>query len=185
MFDQNYLLALRDRDADAENLLISQFSRPVLSKLRMRLRSPELVEDAWQETFLRVLAYFRGGKVLDNPASLPGFVHSVCHRVALELLRAQTRQSQLPEAGAEPVDPGLSPEFQVVTEERKKLVARVLDELQERDRQLLRRIFLDDEDKDVVCKDFHVDRDYLRVLLHRARNKFKTIALRTKAASGV
>jgi RNA polymerase sigma-70 factor (ECF subfamily) len=185
MFDRNYLFALRDRDADAENFLISHFSRPVRMKLRMRLRSPELVDDAWQETFLRVLAYFRDGKVLDNPASLPGFVHSVCHRVSLELLRAHTRQSQLPEVANDPVDSALSPEGQMVTEERKKLVALVLDELQERDRQVLRRIFFDEEDKDVVCNDLHVDRAYLRVLLHRARNRFKTVALRTKATSGI
>src|ERR1700734_1875292 len=66
---------------------ITYFSRSVNRRLRSQLRSPELVEDACQETFLRVLAYFRAGKVLNNPAALPGFIHSVCHNVALEFLR--------------------------------------------------------------------------------------------------
>ena len=89
LFDENYLSALRDRDPDAENFLISHFSRPVQLKLRARLRSPELIQDACQETFLRVIRYFSSGKTLDNPASLPGFIHTVCHNVALELLRSQ------------------------------------------------------------------------------------------------
>lgn len=183
LFDQNYLFALRDRDAHAENVLITHFSRPVHSKLRARLRSPELVEDACQETFLRVLTYFRAGKMLDNPAALPGFIHSVCHNVALEFLRAHTRQSQMPENAPEPKDYAPSPEGLMVTAERKGLVARVLEELPERDRQLLRRVFLDEADKDEVCGEFQVDPNYLRVLLHRARGRFRTIALRSMAAT--
>ena len=183
-FDQRYLSALRDQDATAENVLLSRFSRPILCKLRAQLRSPELIEDACQETFLRVLTYFRSGKVLDNPAALPGFVHSVCRNVALEFLRSHTRQSQLPEDAPDPPDHAPSPEGRMVTEERKGLVARVLEELPERDRQVLRRIFLDEEDKEIVCAELHVDPAYLRVLLHRARIRFKTIAVKTMAVRG-
>src|ERR1700722_11885500 len=118
---------------------ISHFSRSVNLKLRAQLRSPELVEDACQETFLRVLAYFHAGKVLNNPAALPGFVHSVCYNVALEFLRAHTRQSQLPEDAEDPKDSALSPEGRMVTEELNRIVARILGELPETDRRLLRR----------------------------------------------
>jgi RNA polymerase sigma-70 factor (ECF subfamily) len=180
LFDDNYLCALRDRNPDAENFLISHFSRPVQLKLRARLRSPDLVQDADQETFLRVLKYFRSGKTLDNPASLPGFVHSVCHNISLEFLRAHTRHDQMAPALPDPEDPRLTPESRMVTEERKELVAKVLEEMPERDRLLLRRVFLDEEDKDVVCQEFHVDRAYLRVLVHRARVRFKTVVLRPR-----
>ncbi len=33
-------------------------------------------------------------------------------------------------------------------------------------------------DKDAVCQDFGVDRDYLRVLLHRAKQAFKAVYLK-------
>jgi RNA polymerase sigma-70 factor (ECF subfamily) len=39
----------------------------------------------------------------------------------------------------------------------------------------LREIFLEEKDKDEVCRDFGVDRDYLRVLLHRAKQSFKSL----------
>jgi RNA polymerase sigma-70 factor, ECF subfamily len=183
LFDQNYLSALKDRDPDAENFLIEHFTRPVQLKLRARLRSPELVQDASQETFLRVFNYFRSGKTLDNPASLPGFVHSVCHNTALELLRQHTRHGQLPENAPEVGDDRQNTEDAVVTRERKELVARILDELPERDRRLLRRVFLDEEDKDKVCNEFQVNRTYLRLLIHRACNRFRD-ALPTRAAAG-
>jgi RNA polymerase sigma-70 factor (ECF subfamily) len=178
LFDENYLKALRDRDPDAENFLIAYFSRPVQLKLRARLRSPDLIQDASQETFLRVIRYFSSGKTLDNPASLPGFVHSVCHNVALELLRSHTRQAQLPENAPDAVDFSPGPDGQLDSCRRRELVARVLAEMSEKDRELLRRVCLDEQDKDLVCSEFHVDRGYLRVLLHRARNRFRTALMR-------
>ena len=54
------------------------------------------------------------------------------------------------------------------------LVRRVLDGLAERDRSLLRAVFLEERDKDEVCTELGVDRDYLRVLLHRAKASFRT-----------
>jgi len=187
LFDEGYLSALKERNADAENNLVSYFSRAVLIKLRARLRSPELIQDAFQETFLRVLSYFRSGKTLEKPGSLPGFVYTTCHNVALELLRAHTRHDQLPERLPEPVAAGLDPERQLVTEERKAIVRRLLNELSAKDRQLLKRVFLDEEDKDAVCQEFEVDRSYLRVLLYRARQRLRAAVSRDsakKAAKG-
>jgi len=43
-----------------------------------------------------------------------------------------------------------------------------------RDRQLLQSVLLDDRDKDEVCAEFDITRDYLRVLVHRAKQSFKT-----------
>ena len=44
----------------------------------------------------------------------------------------------------------------------------------ERDRFLLKAVFLEQRDRDEVCREFGVDREYLRVLLHRAKREFKT-----------
>jgi RNA polymerase sigma-70 factor, ECF subfamily len=151
-------------------------------KLWVRLRSPDVAEDAYQETFLRVLTYFRSGKILESPASLPGFVHTVCHNIALEFLRAHTRHDQMNSDFSEPADSRTNPESRMVSEDRKKLVATVLDEMVEKDRTLLRRLFIDEEDKDVVCRELQVDRAYLRVLVHRARTRFRTMMLRPRFA---
>ncbi|MBV8902898.1 MAG: hypothetical protein JOZ22_04615 [Acidobacteriia bacterium] len=69
----------------------------------------------------------------------------------------------------------------MVTEERKEIVRRLLGELNAKDRELLRRVLLDEEDKDAVSKEYGVDRGYLRVLLHRARLRFKAALLESQA----
>lgn len=173
-FDAAYLQALADRNEDVEQHLVAHFSRPVQGKLRHQLRSPELALDACQETFLRVFHYFRTGKTLDNPASLPGFIHKVSHNIALEFLRSHTRHPQLAEDAPDPADTAPNPESLMVSEERKRIVRRILGNLPEKDQELLRRVFLDEEDKDKVCAQLGVDRDYLRVLLYRARVRMKT-----------
>jgi RNA polymerase sigma-70 factor, ECF subfamily len=180
LFDDNYLRALQNRDPETENHLVSSFSKPIQVKLQMRLRSPELAQDARQETLLRVLTYFRSGKTLDNPASLPGFVHAVCNNVALEFLRSHTRYEQMAENAPEPPDPAADPEDQMVNAERKAIVRRLLDELPAKDRELLRRVLFEEEDKDAVSKEFGVGRNYLRVLLHRARLRFKAALLESR-----
>jgi len=184
LFDENYLRALAARDPEAENFFVEYFTRPVRSKLRARLRSQDLVRDASQETFLRVFRYFQSGKTLDNPASLPGFVHTVCHNVSLEFLRSFTRHSQMPENAPETEDPTSGPEALAATSERSRLVTRVLEEIPEKDRQLIRRVCLDEEDKDAVCREFNVDRAYLRVLLHRARIRFRDVMEQSNKTKG-
>lgn len=183
LFDHAYLTALGERNKEVEEHFISYFSRPIRLKLSARLRSADLVQDAFQETFLRVLNYFQSGKTLDKPGSLPAFVHSVCHNVSLECIRGNTRYAQLPEHHQGPVDPGLDPQLQLVTAERKAMVGRLLGELSELDRKLLRRVFLDEEDKDVVCRELQVNRGYLRVLLFRARERLKTVIFRDAEAN--
>jgi RNA polymerase sigma-70 factor (ECF subfamily) len=56
----------------------------------------------------------------------------------------------------------------------KKKVGEILLGLPSRDRQLLKAVFLDERDRDEVCSEFGIDRAYLRVLLHRAKQEFKT-----------
>jgi RNA polymerase sigma-70 factor, ECF subfamily len=62
-------------------------------------------------------------------------------------------------------------------------VRSVLEGLTERDRRLLKAVFLDEQDKDEVCRDFQVDRGYLRVLLHRAKQTFKSQFMKEEAGA--
>jgi len=171
-FDESYLRALEGRDETAENQLITSLGPRIRSVLRSHIRSWDRTLDAYQETFLRVFTYLRSGKTLDSPSSLPGFVLAVSRNVAFEHLRSYGRQDQFPEEMPDPADTAPGPEEKVVTEERKQIVRRVLSELNQRDRDLL-CLLLEDEDPEKLCRDFGVDRSYLRVLLHRARLRFK------------
>jgi RNA polymerase sigma-70 factor (ECF subfamily) len=161
-------------DPATQRHFIRYFSELLSIKLRSRLRSPHLVEEARQETFLRVLTILnRGG--LDQPERLGSFVNSVCNNVLFELYRAETRTPNLADDAPEPLDSRPDPEVGAVTRERRELVAEALDELPAKDRELIRQVFLEERDKDAVCRDFQVDREYLRVLLHRAKARFRAV----------
>jgi len=54
-----------------------------------------------------------------------------------------------------------------------ELVRKILSGLPARDQDLLRAVLLEEKDKDAVCRELGVDRNYLRVLLHRTKVKFK------------
>lgn len=54
---------------------------------------------------------------------------------------------------------------------------RVIDDLPDIDRRLMRALFVEERDKDEVCKEFSWDRSYLRVLLHRAKLRFRALYL--------
>ena len=48
----------------------------------------------------------------------------------------------------------------------------MIDDLPPKDRELLQSV-LEEREKDEVCRQLGVNRDYLRVLLHRAKNQFR------------
>jgi RNA polymerase sigma-70 factor (ECF subfamily) len=52
-------------------------------------------------------------------------------------------------------------------------VREILAEMPVKDRSLLKAIFLDEKDREEVCREFGVDGEYLRVLLFRAKKNFK------------
>jgi RNA polymerase sigma-70 factor (ECF subfamily) len=62
------------------------------------------------------------------------------------------------------------------------MVRKVLADLPEKDRALLRMVFLEEGDRSAISRHFQVDNDYLRVLLHRAKERFREI-VRAKGAS--
>lgn len=172
-FDNDYLVRLRQGDAATERHFVLHFSNAIRMSLRYRLRSWQLIDDIRQETFLRVLNFLRSDKSMDHPERLGAYVHSVSINVMMELLRASTRHPAMPDDAHHLVDRSMNPEGEVVSRERKDLVRHILEELPEKDRRILRAVFLEDLEKAEVCRRFDVNRDYLRVLVHRAKIRFR------------
>jgi RNA polymerase sigma-70 factor (ECF subfamily) len=168
-FDEAYIAGLRERDPVVEQHFTAYFGQLLLIKLRQRLRSRHAIEDVRQETFLRVLRILRSSGVR-HPERLGALVSSVCHNVLLETIRSR-RYEELPEEVGPDDSRGVLDGL--ISEEQRREVHRILEELPERDRQLLRAVFLDEANRDTVCAQFGVDRDYLRVLLHRAKQLFR------------
>jgi RNA polymerase sigma-70 factor (ECF subfamily) len=171
-FNQEYLQRLRDGDAETQRHFTRYFGELLNIKLRNRIRSPHLIEEVRQETFLRVLLIVRREGIA-HPERLGAFVNSVCNNVVLEVFRNETRSLPMPDAVPEVMDDAPNPESALYSRQQKSQVRSILETLPAKDRELLRQIFLEERDKDEVCRTFQVDREYLRVLLHRAKARFR------------
>lgn len=169
-FDDDYVRRLREGDRETATHFESYFRELLLIKLRRKLDSKQAIEDVRQEVFARVFAKL---SELQDPRKLGSFVNSICNHVLMEWYRMESRSDAF--AGFE-VDQVTQSNIEddLVTEETKARVRRVLGRMPARDANILKALFLEEGTKDEVCGRFGVDRKYLRVLLHRAKEKFRS-----------
>ena len=172
-FDDDYVRRLIAEDPETERHFTEYFGDLLSMKLRARLRSPELVEDARQETFVRVLTTLKQKGGLANAESLGAFVNAVCNNVLRETYRSSGRTTPLDDESHDPpaVEPSI--EWRVLKSEERVKVRQAVADLPAKDKALIRWLFFEGRDKDDVCRELQVDREYLRVLLHRAKHRFR------------
>jgi RNA polymerase sigma-70 factor (ECF subfamily) len=180
-FDESYVERLRAGDFRTQEHFVAYFSELIQLKLRSRVHSPQAIEDIRQETFTRVFVALRSGK-LRQPDRLGAFVNSMCNNVLLEHYRSSSRDSSLEDEEQKDF-PAVTVDVlgAIAAQQTGEKIREILEEMSEKDRRLLREVFLEEKDKDEVCRDFGVDRDYLRVLLHRAKQSFKSLYLKNMA----
>ncbi len=172
-FDKEYVDRLRAGDAQTEGHFVAYFGQLLRVLLRARMLPPDRVEDLTQETFRRVLVALRNEGAVRQPERFGAFVNSICKNVLHEDVRKDRRNEPLNDAHFEipAKQPGAHAEM--VARESREQVRKILDAMPRRDRDLLREIFFLEKDKDEICRERGVDREYLRVLLHRAKTRFR------------
>jgi RNA polymerase sigma-70 factor (ECF subfamily) len=173
-FDASYIDSLCAGDRPTQEHFVGYFTTLLQLKLRSRLQSPQAVEDVRQETFVRVLKALRNPGTLRQPERLGAFVNTVCNNILFEHYRASSRSQSLDEEGQPELPSTGADALEIAAAKQTKTKVReILLQMPQRDRLLLKAVFLDERDRDEVCREFGVEREYLRVLLHRAKHEFK------------
>ena len=170
-FNNTYLDALSQGDPEIELHFFCYFRPLVERRLRLELRSPQLVQDATQETFARVLEVVRSRRGVRYPERFGAFVYALSKNVAREIGREERRFICLEEDGMDvPArDGGVK---SLSASETHLMVRQVLARMPIFDRQLLQAVFLDEEEKPQLCRRFGVTPGHLHVLVHRAKRRF-------------
>jgi RNA polymerase sigma-70 factor (ECF subfamily) len=176
VFEEDYVRRLREGEPETASHFHAYFRDLLLLKLRRRLRSLEAIDEVRQEVFTRCIARL---PELNDPRKLGAFVNSICNHVLMEYYRAESRTESLDEQSDIPHNGNVENTFESTRTAAR--VRRVLKTMPERDAEILRAVFLEEGDKDEICRRFDIERDYLRVLLHRAKEKFKAHYLRRKS----
>ena len=118
----------------------------------------------------------RGEGGLRKPDRLGPFVNSICNHVLFEHYRSQKRTEATIDDEVEATVAGREPSALRLLEAKdtERVVRQILNQLPERDRRLLQSVLLEERNKDEVCAELGITREYLRVLLHRAKHSFKS-----------
>ena len=170
-FDAGYLERLAAGDSAAEAHFNHYFGELIFIKLRSRQYSGSTIEDIRQETFLRVFQALRRGAIR-QPERIGAFVSATCNHVVMEFSRAGSRITYTDETPDLPAT-GADSERDLIDRERRSLVRRLLRRMSGKNQRLLSAVFIEERPLDEVCREFGIDRNYLRVLLFRARTQLK------------
>jgi len=172
-FDTSYLDRLRSGDFSTQQHFVAYFGELIRLKACKRLRSMAAVDDVRQETFTRVLRLLAEQRI-HQPERFGAFVNSVCNNVLREHIRLESRGVPVEDGFIEAIpDKTIGVSDAIAIRQMQQKVRQILDELPEKNRRLLKALFLEGRSKDDLCRDSRISREYLRVLVHRAKQSFK------------
>lgn len=183
---EDLVAAIQAGDQRAEERLVDLFGRGVAIILDRHTGGGPDAQDLFQDTFRLVLEKLRRGE-LREPPKLPGFVAQIARSLAIEHYRKQRRRKTEPAGDDLPVvaAPDASPLTRLLAAENAALVRRVIQDLANaRDRQILLRFYLAEEDRDRIASDFGLTSLQLNRVLHRARQRYRELYEARRRALG-
>ena len=158
----------------------TESSEPSLDRIRLKLRYKVLyhvghncadVDDLVQETLVRYLRADQRNQIR-NTAEFGAFINGVCRNVILEYRRRSRREPLLDEDQVIP-DTAVRPDAEIF--EMRDAIDSGLAELAERDRMILRQLYLEGKDKEDICKEWKMSDAQFRVVLFRAKERFRRV----------
>ncbi len=165
-------------DRRAEEILVETYGEGLAFLVRRWTRDRETAADLCQETLSRAIEKLRRGELRD-PASLPSFLRGLAWNLSIDHYRRQSRHSEREaplHAALDPPDPGPGPLASLLRQEKIGLARRLLDELPiERDRLVLLRFYLEEEDKERIEADLGLTRAEFNMVLFRARRRYQAL----------
>ena len=168
---------IRGGNADAETDLVERYSRGLRYLLKRRIGDEERARDSLQETFCIAIEKLRKIK-LESPERLAGYLRGIAIRVALNAGRQRKREAYPIDIDAVAAIPdNAARQFQQVsTSQTLTAVRRLVDSMPvERDRDLLIRMYVYDQDKQEICRALGLDSLHFNRVLFRAKGRFRKI----------
>ena len=141
-----------------------------------RVGDPEVAKDILQDAAVTTLEKLRSGEIA-NPQNLGGYLF----RVALNHLRNHRRKDRSALSSADALNELRNAEQDLEWERVGRphwaaAARRLLGELpSSRDRDLLTRFYLNDEEKGQICRELQLSEEHFNRVIFRARNRFREL----------
>ena len=135
-----------------------------------------MAADILQDAAVTTLEKLRSGEIA-HPENVGGYLY----RVALNHLRNHRRKDRSSESSADALeelrDAEDDPEWERVGRPQwARAARRTLEEMPvARDREVLVRFYLDDEDKEKICRALRLSEEHFNRVIFRARNRFREL----------
>ena len=164
---------IRNGDPSAMEELYTVFSRGVRFFLWRQLGAQDL-DDRVHDVFLMVTQSIQRGE-LRAPERLMGYIRTVVRRQVAghieDTVNARRMRVDI-DVGIPVSDRAPNPERKAIQEQNMDLAMRILRSLPERDREVLRRFYLDEQPAEEICRDLGLTETQFRLIKSRAKSRF-------------
>jgi RNA polymerase sigma-70 factor (ECF subfamily) len=154
----------------------------VLYLLKRKTREPELALDLRQETFRIAIENLRA-QGLQESERIGAYLRGIAVNLAIADARKTTRRATTADSeGIELLpDTDAGPAESVSRDQVRDAVRALLAELPvPRDREILLRYYLEDEDKESICAGLGIDSAHFNRVLFRAKQRFAELVARAE-----
>lgn len=160
----------------AETEFAETYSRALLLMLHNRTQNPDIAKDCCQQALLITLIKLRAGEIA-KPESLLSFLRNTATNVAKAHFRKERRYTPLNgELFATPVGTSNDAEQKIDCETIRQMLNDILDLLTvERDKEILRRFYLRDENKSNIRRDMDISKAHFDRVIYRARGRLRQL----------
>lgn len=176
VFADKLLHKIQTGDQRAEAEFVKVFSGSLMSMLLTKAQDPEIARDCYQKTLLITLKKIRAGDIR-KPESIFAFLSSTAANVVIIHRRFESRYTNLGDRVFQltgETDDAATQEKD--TETIRLLLNKLLNQLPvRRDREILRRFYLHEEDKITICRDFGIKSEHFDRVLYRAKQRVRQL----------
>ncbi len=139
-------------------------------------------EDIVQEALMRFMLAVREDRI-QNPEAVGAFLNGICRNVISEYRRKNMRDEPMPEVVPEPEGRSL-PDAELL--ELRQAIQQGMQQLSDRDRRVLGAFYLEEKSKDEILEQTGLSDQNFRVILFRAKERFRAIySALTKHSGGL
>lgn len=163
-------------DSAAETELVERYTRGVRLMLMKRTGDAFLARDCCNEALMLVLQKLRSGEI-DKPESLPAFIRQTAVNISIQYFRKEKRYIGQESGRIELLAAHRDRKDQELDSQKiRGVLENALDQLAvPRDREILRRFYLRDEDKEQICTALELSAVHFDRVLYRAKKRMKEL----------
>lgn len=163
-------------DRQAEDELVSRYARGVRLILLKRTGDPQVAKDLGQDTFVVVIRKLRARELRDA-SKLASFINRVAVNISIDYFRKERRFVRSPDGiiglNAPHIDrQDKELDFNAARAQLKGVLKKLGIG---RDREILWRFYLSDDDKQAICRDLGLSPAHFDRVLYRAKQRMRKL----------